>query len=299
MLINTANLKVVYTAFNGRFKAGLEQAAPNDHLLFTEIVNSTTGEEEYPWLGDVPSMREWVGDRVINNLTAYGYKIANKDFEDTIQVPRNAIEDDKYGAFGMRFELMGRAVAADPCMRAFATLKAGFSTACYDGQFFFDTDHPVLDKDGVLQSVANTDGGNGEPWFLMCSTAPVKPIIQQRRQEPRMVSLDNVTDDNVFMRKQFLYGVDDRKGFGYSFWQTIWGSKQALTPTTYALARQKLLAMTGDYGRPLGNRPDTLLVGPSNESAARKIAINELGSNGETNEWKGTATPNVSAWLVA
>ncbi len=32
------------------------------------------------------------------------------------------------------------------------------------------------------------------------------------------------TDDNVFMKKQFLYGADSRGNAGFGFWQMAFGS---------------------------------------------------------------------------
>lgn len=296
MLINTANLKTLYTGYSALFQRGAA-TPPQDHLVFTEETTSTTGEEEYPWLGEMPGMKKWLGDRVVNNLKGYGYKIANEDFEDTVQVPRNAILDDKYGAYNKPIEALGRAAAVHPTQLSFAQLALGFTTACYDGQFMFDTDHPVLDANGSIQSVANTDGGAGPKWFLIARNALVKPIILQRRQEPNFVALDNPEDANVFFRKQFIYGVDDRKGSGFGLWQGIWGSGQALTPANYANARSKMIGMKGDYGRPLGLGDFVLLVDSSNEGAANKVAKNTLGANGESNEWAGTAEVMVSSWL--
>ncbi len=59
------------------------------------LVPSEAGEESYKWLGKIPRMREWIGDRQIQNLTASDYTIKNKDFEVTVGVDRNDIEDDK------------------------------------------------------------------------------------------------------------------------------------------------------------------------------------------------------------
>ena len=56
----------------------------------------------------------------------------------------------------------------------------------------------MLDADGVEQSVANTDGGAGTPWFLLCTTKPLKPIILQKRKDFEFVAKDRLTDDNVF-----------------------------------------------------------------------------------------------------
>jgi phage major head subunit gpT-like protein len=36
--------------------------------------------------------------------------------------------------------------------------------------------------------------------------------------------MDSSTDQNVFMKKQFLYGVDCRDNAGFGLWQMAYGS---------------------------------------------------------------------------
>lgn len=297
MIINPGNLRTLGTGFNAAFKAGEGQASPMWNMVATEVPSSTS-KEEYGWLGKVPGMREWLGARVVQNIGLYDYSIKNKDWELTIGVDRNDIDDDNVGVYAPLFQEMGRSTAAHPDELVWALLKAGFATNCYDGQYFFDTDHPVLDANGATISVANTDGGSGTPWFLVDDSRAVKPIIFQMRKKPVFVAKDKVDDDNVFELKEFRYGVDGRYNVGYGFWQFAWGSKQALSATTYKLARQSLMGMKGDFGRPLGIMPKLLIVGPADESAALKLINNELGANGETNEWKGTARVVVVPWLA-
>jgi len=52
-------------------------------------------------------------------------------------------------------------------------------------------------------------------WYVLCTTAEVKPMILQMRKQPEFVSLDNPKSDHVFKNKSFLYGVDDRFVVGY------------------------------------------------------------------------------------
>ncbi|MEG1931297.1 MAG: Mu-like prophage major head subunit gpT family protein [Anaerovorax sp.] len=66
--------------------------------------------------------------------------------------------------------------------------------------------------------------GEDTAWHLLCTTKAIKPIIFQERQKPQFVSKDSETDDNVFMRKEYLYGTDARGNAGYSFWQMAYGS---------------------------------------------------------------------------
>jgi phage major head subunit gpT-like protein len=297
MLINAANLDALRAGFKTSFQNGLGMATPQYARIAT-TVPSTTGENKYGWLGQIPGMKEWLGDRVIQNIAQHDYAITNKDYELTIGVKRNDIQDDNLGIYAPLFTEMGRATTAHPDLLSFALLKNGFDAECYDGQPFFDTDHPVLDEDGTPQSVSNTGGGSGTGWYLLDVSRAIKPIIFQERKKPEFVALDKVDDPNVFMKKEFLYGVDGRSNVGFGFWQMAYGSKQTLNAAAYATARAALAEMKGDHGRPLGLMPNLLVVPPSLESAGRKILNSELGSGGETNEWKGTAELLVVPWLA-
>lgn len=297
MLINNANLRTLGTGFNGAYKRGLDQAASMLSVIATTI-NSTTSQNEYGWLGKMKGMREWLGDRVVNSIATHGYTIKNKDWEDTVEVDRNDIEDDNIGIYSPLFEEMGRATAAHPDELAWSLLRDGFNQLCYDGQNFFDTDHPVLDANGDVQSVSNSGGGAGTPWFLIDDTRALKPIIFQQRKAAQFVSKDSPTDENVFRRKKFLYGVDARYNVGFGYWQFAYGSKQALDAAAYAAARAAMQGMKGDYGRPLGLKPTLLVVPPALEAAGLEILNAERDAGGATNVWKGTAKLVVVPWLA-
>lgn len=298
-IITPGLLKTLGTGFKASFQGGLS-IAPTDHQMIAMTVPSSTASNEYGWLGKFPSVREWIGDRVVQNMRAHDYSIKNKDYELTIGVDRNDIEDDNVGIYGPMFEEMGASTGAKDCELVFSLLKAGFSTLCYDGQFFFDTDHPVLDENGVAQSVANTDGGAGTPWFLadLSPQRKLKPLILQKRKEFEFVSKDKIDDDNVFDKKEFRYGADARMNVGFGFWQMIWGSKQTLNAANLAIAYAAIENMKGDFGRPLGLKPTHLICPPTLRSAATKLAINDLGASGESNEWKGSFIPLITPWLA-
>lgn len=296
MLVNGANLDSLRVGFKTSFQQGLGQA-PSQYQRVATVVPSATKEQKYGWLGKIPRVREWIGARVIHSLEQHDYAIKEKPLELTVGVDRDDIETDNLGIYTPLFQMMGQSTGSEWESMVWALLKAGFATKCYDGQYFFDTDHPVLDAAGSPQSVANTDAGSGEPWFLLCTKMPLKPIILQKRKDFQFVPMDDPKDTRVFMNKEFVYGADARGNVGYGFWQMAWGSKQTLDATHYKAARQALTGMKGDYGLPLGLQPDLLVVGATNESAGRKLMNSEYAAGGETNEWKGTAELLVVPWI--
>lgn len=298
MEINNATLRSAGVGFNAAFQRGLG-VATSYYTRVATIVNSTTSSNEYGWLGKAPRFREWIGDRVINAMTKSGYTLKNKSYENTIAVDRDDFEDDNLGIYGPLFEELGSSANTFPDELTFALMKLGFSSLCYDGQYFFDVDHPVLDANGQLISVANTDGGAGAPWFLMDVSRPLKPMIfQNRKPFTNLIRKDKEDDDNVFFRKEFVYGIDGRCQVGFGFWQQAWGSKQTLDAAHYELARSSIIGMKGDYGRPLGLKPNLLVVGPTLEGAANRIVQSVLVNGGESNPWANTAEVLVVPWLA-
>lgn len=298
MYINAGNLKSLFVAFKAAFAAGLGQAGSQYQQIAT-IVPSSTGSEEYGWLGTFPGMREWVGDRVINGVKTHGYTIKNKPFELTVAVPKPAIEDDQYGIFTPMMQEMGRAAAAHPDELVFNLLKTGTSQACYDGQYFFDTDHPVTNADGTVSSVSNVDsGGAGPYWYLLDTSRALKPIIFQDRKAANFVSKTAETDDNVFDRAEYVYGVDARRNVGFGFWQMAYASNQELTEENLTAAYTAMRELKGDNGRPLGIRPTLLVVRPSQKIAADKLVSATTLANGADNVMKGIVKTLDSEWLV-
>ncbi|ABE62426.1 Mu-like prophage major head subunit gpT [Nitrobacter hamburgensis X14] len=297
MIINQANLNALFEGFNTRFNEAFGGAKSYvDSVAMT--VPSSARQENYAWMGAMPGFREWLGPRVVQNLSLQSYILKNASFESTISVPRDDIDDDQYGVFGPMFSEMGRRAKTHPDELLFALIKNAFATQCYDGQNFFDTDHPVGDDaNAPVTSVANTDSGSSAAWFLLDTSRAIRPFIWQLRKPYQLTRKDQPTDDNVFMTKEFIYGTDARCNVGLGLWQLAWGSKQTLDAAHYSAARKAMMAFKDDAGKLLGVVPDTLVCGPTNESAALKLLNSEYASGGESNEWKGTAKLIVTPYL--
>jgi len=300
-IVTPALLTALFTGFKKNFEDAKSEA-PSQYTQIATVIKSTTKSNTYGWLGKFPSLREWVGDRAITSMQAHGYQIINDDYESTVGVDRNAIEDDELGIYSPLFAEMGRAAAVHPDELVFGLLKAGFTTPCYDGQYFFDTDHPVFpnaDGTGTVVPTANlvVDGDyTGEPWYLLDTSRALKPLIFQERKAPQLIAMTKVDDEAVFTRKEFRYGVDCRDAAGFGFWQLAFANKRALTPDNLWDAISKMRAQKADGGRPLGIKPTVLVVPPSLEKAATQMLERELAAN-SSNELKGRLTLVVADYL--
>jgi len=297
MQISAESLQSIRVGFNAAYKSGLGQA-DTDYAKIAMKTTSATASNVYGWLGEVPGVRKWIGERVVNALAEHDYTIVNDDWEDTVRVKRNHIKDDNLGIYTPMFEMLGRGVAVHPDLQCFGALKSGFTNLCYDGQPYFDTDHPVLDENGEMYSVSNMQDGAGTPWFLLNTDRPVKPIIYQEREAFQFVALDSPNDPNVFYNKEFVYGVDGRNATGYGFWQMAYGSRAALNAENFGAAFAAMEGQKGDHGRPLGLKPNLLVVPPTHRQAAMELLNAERNEAGATNVWKGTVELLVTPWAA-
>lgn len=293
MIINSGNLQTLYIGFSAAFEEGVRAEAEHDQMSITMETRSTSRTTEYGWLGKVSSLRKWVGERVLRGVAEHGYSIRNDKFESSIEVERDDIEDDEYGIYNPLFRELGQASAAHPTELVFGLLKGGFFTPCYDGQYFFDTDHPVQGR-----SVSNVQAGNGTPWYLFDARRMVKPMIFQRRRDYELRHMDSMTDEEAFNRDVYRYGVDGRCNVGFGLWQTAFGSRQTLNTENYAAARQAMHEVKNDAGRPMGIKPSHLFVPPALEAVALELINAERNAAGATNVWRNTVTVVQSPWLA-
>jgi phage major head subunit gpT-like protein len=297
--VNPALLALLNQSIKARFARGLQRADTTWQRIAMEV-ESTSAVEIYPILSTLGPLREWIGNRVADELSLYSMVMTNKHFEKTLRVNRNKIEDDQFGIYGNEAEMLGDQAMRHPDQLVYQLLEGGFTSLAYDGQYFFDTDHPNIGSaDGVgsnkgtaaltVSSYATArltmqalkdDGGEildinpdllvvppaleevarnilfadpvfvaGVPqnniwkgsaqllisrrltdtnnWYLFDTSKPIKALIMQFRKRPQIVAQVSLTDDSVFWRNQFAWGVDYRGNAGYGLWQLAYGSQVA------------------------------------------------------------------------
>ncbi len=316
MEISQASLTALFTGFDVIFQRGFEKP-PSYYEQIASVVRSTSRQTTYPWLGRTTRFREWLGDRVVQALEAHSYTIANKNFEDTVAIDRNDLEDDNYGVYEPVIEQLGWDTKVHPDMLLFQMLKEAVDTpssvACYDGQPFFSTSHPVgpMGAGRRQTSVANVNSsGSGAYWFLIDASRAIRPFIFQLRREYALTRMVALTDEAVFNRREFRYGVDGRANTGVGLWQLAYASNQDLSnPANYGAARAAMRSVKTDGGLPFGalssRKGVYLMVPPSLEEVARQLLNSEFmvgagasASVPTTNIWRNSADLIVSEYLA-
>lgn len=285
MQVTPSAIQALQTSFSTIFKRGYRDT-PTFWARLATRVPSTTKINTYGWMKRLLAMREWVGPRVAQSLGGFSYLLENKDYEATLAVDRNDIEDDQLGFFDARVQELARVGARLPDQLILEALQNGETNLGFDGVAFFSTAHP-LDPAGnqsnlitqlftpagwafaraTMQSYTGEDGrplganpnlvvippeyefmakhifnaeyapGGGSnvqrgeaqylvipelagttDWYVLDTSAPIKPFIFQDRKAVQLVSKTAVTDDNVFMLREFLWGLDGRGAAGYGPW---------------------------------------------------------------------------------
>jgi phage major head subunit gpT-like protein len=289
MIINVESLARLYTGFTAVFNAAF-QDTQTWYEQAAMTVPATTRIMDYKFLLDFPMVREWIGDRQISSLEPKAFQVETKDWEATIEVDRNDIEDDQLGFYNPIVAALAQEARKHPEKLIGDLLLGAFSTPCYDGQNFFSTAHPLGDG-----TAANFSGGTDTAWYLLDTSRAVKPFIFQLRREVQLVRMDRSDDEHAFMRKKLRYGVDYRGAAAYGLWQLAYASKEPLNAITYAATRAAMMSVKNADGRPLGIKPNLLLVPPALEAQAREILQAQFivgdPTNGgyKTNIWQGTA----------
>lgn len=141
MALTTAALATASRLITARFDMAIRAASPFYPRMAT-VVPSTNAEEKYGWIGSMPGVREWFGDRVFNQLRAADYELANKHWESSLLVSKNDVADARVLKYGTLVDQLAAEASYHPDELMFTVMVAGETTGlCSDGQLFYDTDH--------------------------------------------------------------------------------------------------------------------------------------------------------------
>lgn len=114
-------------------------------------MTSSQAAEDYGWLGNVPGLREFVGGRTPKEIAEKSFIVTNEDYEGSIIFLSKDVRRDKLGMITTRVNQLADRALDHPAKLLSSLIMSGESEVCYDGQYFFDTDH----SEGVSGSQSN------------------------------------------------------------------------------------------------------------------------------------------------
>ncbi|NHO33324.1 Mu-like prophage major head subunit gpT family protein [Acetobacter fallax] len=300
MEINAGNMNALTTKVNTAFNKYLT-VAPSLYQRFSMTVPSSSGENFYPRIAEIGGLREWVGERQIEQLRVGSFRIPNRTFEQTLGIRREDLEDDQFGVLTPAIEQLGYNASVLPDELVFDALMAGTTTVCMDGQNFFDPDHQTYDQNGRVIAYSNVgvpQSGEtaGPAWYLFDTTRPLKPMIFQPRRPFTVTAKTQVSEGNVFNENRFLWGVDGRCAAGVGMYQVAYRSTRPISGASFQDALTAMASQRRKDGTPYGIRPNLMVV-PTNLEGSGRLLLNAefVPSTGGTNAvsvsnpWKGAA----------
>lgn len=176
-------------AIIGRFYNRLEQGATGWVDGLSMYFSSDQPSEEYKWLGMAPKMREWVGGRHAKGFRENGITVKNKLYEGTLEVLLDELRRDKTGQLMVRINELAERANTHWASLLTDLIIAAETTVCYDGQYFFDTDHAdagaaytTAQSNDITYDISDesaSDGGtNTAPGAVTMTNAILKAISQ-------------------------------------------------------------------------------------------------------------------------
>jgi phage major head subunit gpT-like protein len=137
-----------------RFQAGY-QRRKNYWQFYANLCPSSTKQNVYSWLAELPGLKKWVGAKLVRNIQTRSYTLVNDKWEDSYDIDRDDISDDNANILGGHIELLGDAGSRWGDDIVTDQLIAATSTVCFDGQPFFSASHPVDMDDPTAGTYSN------------------------------------------------------------------------------------------------------------------------------------------------
>lgn len=222
--LNFERMSEINKVFSAKFNEVLDDASKDYLKIATEIEVRNNATVDYSWIADMPSMREWVGDRILNGLSAWDYTIKKKRWEASIEIDRDVILYDNIGIAKPKIIDMANAVNDHYNTQVFELLES--NGTCYDGKAFFGN-HEVgsgstaatlsnkgannLTKEGffnTLKEIRRIVADNGSPIKIKPNLVVVPPELEAKAIELFGCEKLNGSSNPLYGRCEVLVSPD-------------------------------------------------------------------------------------------
>lgn len=148
-VVRTSALEALRTGLNTSYLEAYK--SPKD-TVFDQVCTTITSEKKKIALAIadmLPQMREWVGERKFHNAAEHSVELTNPHYELSMEVDADDVDDDEYAGYILQAAGLGERAAVHPDVLLATLAQQATSIIGFDGQFFFDTDHPIDVKNNV------------------------------------------------------------------------------------------------------------------------------------------------------
>ena len=264
MQINASNLDGLFKTFQTKFSEAQKQAqarAYANDLIPEDIAMSFVASgsaTQHSWIEQLHGIHEWVGSRVLNNAKLGKLTVINRDFENTVQIGRNEIEDDQYGVYAPLIAMMG--ADAENLWKKL-TLEALLGNGEWaDGNPFFCSGRVMgkstitnavttaLSKSAVETAIATMRGWTlygGEPGEVRADVLVVGPSLEATAKlicEADLVAEGGATVTNVSPAKALKVRVSQQLVGDHASEWYVTGDKNGVKPM--GIQKRKLPELT-------------------------------------------------------
>jgi phage major head subunit gpT-like protein len=162
-LVNSDFLDGLMTNYRAIFHEAFVKAT--DAAEYKPVVletQSTSAKEAYGWLGSLPALSQWKDTRKLYGLRTFDYTLENLNYEATIEVDRNTLEDDEYGMIQHRIRQLAQRAIDHMGKLVFDLLDAGASALAYDGSAFFSDTRVIGESANIDNLLSGAYSGSAD-----------------------------------------------------------------------------------------------------------------------------------------
>lgn len=254
--INSASVSELFTLMSAKYKDALAQQPEPWARRVSGWSNTGVLRQKFPIdLTAFAGFREWVGPRHHKDSDQKAFYIDSKPWERTIDVPLDVALSGQFAPYINKVPNLVRAANVHPNVLLAALLAGGKTATCWDGQYFFDTDHPV-----------DFRGSNASATYSNLKTA-----------------MPFTSDNFAAARKLFreMKAPDGKTSLGLRLTHVLGGTD--MEEVFDALFRKAYIARVDESSTGVASETNIYYQG------AQSIIAPELDANGEPGVWYGLA----------
>lgn len=158
-VVRTSALDALRTTLNTSYLEAYKSPREN---VFSEVCTPITSARKkiVVAIADMlPQMREWVGDRKFHDAAQHSQEFTNPHYEISMEVDADDVEDDDYSGYILQSAGLAERAAVHPDVLLATLMQAATGIIGFDGQNFFDTDHPIDVKNNIGTQVNYESSG--------------------------------------------------------------------------------------------------------------------------------------------